>query len=65
MREFWKCTLSEKYMGLDKPREDMVKVLRSYLVKGYKIIILTDRVKQHKLGKPGSSLGNGKYHTVK
>lgn len=45
-RKFWECFLSEKYMDLDKPREDAVKILRGYLVKQYKIIILTGRVKQ-------------------
>ncbi|RLE47003.1 MAG: hypothetical protein DRJ31_09450 [Candidatus Methanomethylicota archaeon] len=45
-RKFWECFLSEKYMDLDKPREDVVKILRGYLVKRYRIIILTGRIRQ-------------------
>lgn len=46
MRDFWKCFLSEKHMNLDRPKPEAAKLVRSYLSKGYKIIILTGRVKQ-------------------
>jgi len=45
-KKFWECFLSEKYMELDRPREEVVKLLRGYLVKKYKIIIITGRIRQ-------------------
>ena len=63
---FWKCFLSEKYMDLDKPREDAVKLLRSYLAKGYRIIILTGRVRQAQARKTREQLRRWRiyYHEI-
>mgnify|MGYP000389064791 CR=1 FL=1 len=65
-RKFWKCFLSEKYMDLDKPNEEMVKLVRSYLARGYKIIILTGRVKQTQERKTREQLRKWKiyYHEI-
>jgi len=45
-RRFWDCFLSERYMDLDRPREEYVRILRDYLSKGFRIIIVTGRVRE-------------------
>ncbi len=65
-KKFWECFLSDKYMDLDRPREDVVKQLRSYLVRGYKIIILTGRVRERQARKTKQQLRkwNIYYHEI-
>jgi len=48
---FWSCFLSEKYMDLDRPREEYIKILREYLSKGYRIVIVTGRVEERQKDK--------------
>jgi len=43
---FWECFLSERYMDLDRPRPEYVETLRRYAAQGYRIIIITGRVRE-------------------
>ncbi len=52
-------------MDFDKPREDMVKVLRGYLVRKYKVIIITGRVRQTQARKTREQLRKWESHTTK
>jgi len=45
-RRFWDCFLSEKYMDLDRPRPEYVEALKRYAAQGYRIIIVTGRVRE-------------------
>jgi len=50
-QKFWSCFLSEKYMDLDRPREEYIRILREYLSKGYRIVIVTGRVEERQKDK--------------
>ncbi|MCE4607970.1 MAG: hypothetical protein F7B61_03300 [Caldisphaeraceae archaeon] len=65
-KAFWDCFLSEKYMDYDSLRDDVTRVLRSYLVKGYRIIILAGRVRQTQARKTRSQLKRWRipYHEI-
>jgi len=45
-RRFWECFLSEKYMDLDRPVEKYIQILKSYAAQGYRVIIITGRVRE-------------------
>ena len=65
-KAFWDCFLSEKYMNYDSLREDVIRILRGYLVKGYRVIILTGRVRQTQARKTRSQLKEWgiSYHEI-
>lgn len=42
-RLFWDCFLSERYVYLDRVREDMASLARGYASRGYRIIVVTGR----------------------
>ena len=55
-KRFWECFLSEKYMDLDQPNTETIETLREYYRRGYRIIILTGRVKEKQENKTKQQL---------